>query len=193
METAKDYQILDTNLKPSFWRKLKTILKKKKKVVLLEFLFGTTNLKGHGSIDLQISLSPKFKALEGIIQNLQNQLNSLQQKVIQLEKNQTLKIKKSLSELLNRSQATKIDQQGDYSSLTPQNANLLPNDSEVRNPTYQPKGMESKSVSEASKMPSNESFQSQPEVFYTSTERSEEYNIPNPEIKTNFGKSRERP
>ena len=42
-------------------------------------------------------------------------MNSLQQKIIQLEKNQTLEIKKALSELLNRSQASKIGEQEELS------------------------------------------------------------------------------
>ena len=77
------------------------------------------------------------KDFEAKIENLQNQVNSL---------HQTLNLKHALSELSKRSQATKIDQQGDSvlkSEQSPQSANLLPNDSEVRNPTYQPKGMES--------------------------------------------------
>jgi TolA-binding protein len=50
-------------------------------------------------------------AFDDKIQNLQNQINSLQQKIIQLEHNQTLQIKKALSELLERSQAVKIGEQ----------------------------------------------------------------------------------
>ena len=70
-------------------------------------------------------------------------MNSLQQKIIQLEKNQTLEIKKALSELLNRSQASKIGEQEEL-SLT------------VKRSEQQ--GQEtmdeiSKSVSEASKSP----------------------------------------
>jgi hypothetical protein len=39
MDNGKDLEILTTNLKPSFWRKLKTILRQNKKEVLLRFLF----------------------------------------------------------------------------------------------------------------------------------------------------------
>jgi regulator of replication initiation timing len=49
--------------------------------------------------------------LEDQIQTLQNQVDSLQQKIIQLKENQKLNFKKALSELLKRSQASKIDQQ----------------------------------------------------------------------------------
>ena len=159
MDSGKDLQILRTNLKPSFWRTLKTILRQNKKIVLLQFLFGSQ------SSDTDITdIRTEFQSLKETIESLQNQVNSLHQKLIELEKNQTLKIKKCLSELLNRSQATKIDQQGDYSSdssLTPQSGNLLPNDSEVRNPTSSRKGMESKSVSDPPKIDSKPLSQSQ--------------------------------
>jgi len=45
------------------------------------------------------------------LEELQNQVDSLEQKIFQLENNQPLQIKKALSELLERSQAFKIDQQ----------------------------------------------------------------------------------
>ena len=95
------------------------------------------------------------------IESLETQVSSLQHKVIELEQSQTLNLNHALSELLKRSQATKIDQQGDS-----QSANLLPNDSEVRNPTYQRKGMESKSVSD------------DPKIDFQSLSNSQQYNIP---------------
>jgi hypothetical protein len=41
MKNAKDYQILSTNLKPFFWRKVKNISRQNKKRALHEFLFGS--------------------------------------------------------------------------------------------------------------------------------------------------------
>ena len=41
MQKREDYEILSTNLQPFFWRKLKTILRQNKKIVLLQFLFGS--------------------------------------------------------------------------------------------------------------------------------------------------------
>ena len=44
MENGKDYQILETNFQPFFWRKVKNIIqqnKKNKKGALDEFLFGS--------------------------------------------------------------------------------------------------------------------------------------------------------
>ena len=108
MNNQKDLQILKTNLKPSFWRNIRTILRQNKKQVLLQFLFG----RGY-------SYQDPIPHLEDQIQTLQNQVNSLQQKIIQLEQNQTLNFKKALSELLKRSEAAKIDQQ--------YNSNLKPN------------------------------------------------------------------
>ena len=53
-ENGKDVEVLKTNLPPSFWRKLKTILRQNKKSVLLEFLFGSlegteSNYRGSNS------------------------------------------------------------------------------------------------------------------------------------------------
>lgn len=80
METGKDFEILSTNLKPFFWRKVKTIVRQNKKEALQEFLFGS-----QGSI----ANTDPTKGLEEKIQSLQNQLNSLQQRVVHLE-NQNL-------------------------------------------------------------------------------------------------------
>jgi hypothetical protein len=70
MKNEKDLQILKTNLKSSFWRTLKSILRQNKKSVLIQFLFGTTETK----LDI-----------EEKIQILETQVNSLQQKLINLE------------------------------------------------------------------------------------------------------------
>jgi len=88
LETANNYEILTTNLQPSFWRKLKTILRQNKKTVLLQFLFGRV-YSYQGS-------TPHSDIIE-MIQNLQTQVNSLQQKLIELKKNQRLNLKHALS------------------------------------------------------------------------------------------------
>ena len=41
IETGKDYEILQTNLKFLFWRKVKNIIRQNKKAALQEFLFGS--------------------------------------------------------------------------------------------------------------------------------------------------------
>ena len=105
MNNEKDLQIFKTNLKPSFWRNLRTILRQNKKEVLLRFLFG----KGY-------SFEASNSHLEDQIQTLKSQVNSLQQKIIELEQNQTLNLKKALSEFLKPSQASKIDQHYNISS-----------------------------------------------------------------------------
>jgi hypothetical protein len=72
-------------------------------------------------------------------------------KIIQLEQNQALQIKKALSELLKCSQASKIDQQADYtfkSEDSPQSANLLENESEVNLEVQEPMDEILKTVSE---------------------------------------------
>jgi hypothetical protein len=75
IENGKDYEILDTNLQPFFWRKVKNILRQNKKVALQEFLFGSQD---------SIAPTPPSKDLEAKIEKLQNQVDSLQEKVIDL-------------------------------------------------------------------------------------------------------------
>ena len=74
MENGKDFEILSTNLQPFFWKKVKDVIRQNKKGALQKFLFGS-----------QLNHSDSQKDLEEKIQILQNQLNSLQQKVIDLE------------------------------------------------------------------------------------------------------------
>jgi hypothetical protein len=99
METGKDYEILDTNLKPFFWRKVKNIIRQNKKAALQEFLFGTTETK----VDI-----------EEKIQILETQVSSLQQKVINLEA-KLENSKDALSGTLEAPDPTKIIQQDEYS------------------------------------------------------------------------------
>ena len=73
----KNLKILTTNLKPSFWRGLKTILRQNKKEVLLKFLFGSKEGKEF--------TSDRTDLLEKV-QILESQVASLQAKVKKLEK-----------------------------------------------------------------------------------------------------------
>ena len=90
MENGKTFEILTTNLKPSFWRNLKTILRQNKKAVLLQFLFGFQ--------DDKIDPTPVIDLTKGLkekVQKLQEQVSFLQERVIELE---TQKTKNLLSE-----------------------------------------------------------------------------------------------
>ena len=78
IDNGKDYEILSTNLQPFFWRKVENILRQNKKGALQEFLFEL-------QLNLSINHSNSQNDLEEKIPILQNQLNSLQQKVIDLE------------------------------------------------------------------------------------------------------------
>ena len=101
LENANNYEILTTNLQPSFWRKLKTILRQNKKQVLLQFLFG----RGYTYQD-------SSSHLEDQIQTLKNQVDSLQQKIIQLE-SKLENPKYALSEPSQPLESSKTIQQGD--------------------------------------------------------------------------------
>ena len=76
MEAGKDIEILKTNLQPFFWKKVKDIIRQNKKSALQEFLFGD-NYNSQGSIS---NLDTRE-----MIQNLQNQVHSLQERVLKLE------------------------------------------------------------------------------------------------------------
>ena len=81
LENGKDYQILETNLQPFFWRKVKNIIRQNKKAALQEFLFGSDSDDTYQGLK-NIHFSP---ALDHKIQNLQNQVNSLQDRIRDLE------------------------------------------------------------------------------------------------------------
>jgi hypothetical protein len=143
MEKGEDYEILFTNLQPFFWRKVKNIIQQNKKDALLEFLFGKdedNKLLGEGS-------NPQG---EEMIKTLQNQVDSLQQRVIHLE-NQTNDLKNTLSVTLEALDATKIIQQGD-SSKSEKGAYSGKNDSKAKKEIIQSE-QQSNTLSEESKMP----------------------------------------
>lgn len=43
IETGQNFEVLETNFKPYFWRKIKNIIRQNKKEVLLKFLFETSS------------------------------------------------------------------------------------------------------------------------------------------------------
>ena len=145
MENGKDLQILRTNLQPFFWRKVKNIIRQNKKAVLLEFLFGNTYGRGESYQGSSPALDPK-------IQNLQNQVNSLQDRIRDLET--TLENSRyALRGTLEAPDGTKIIQQGDSTLEGKKAPYLTENDpkriavlSAIRNPAYQTKDIESKSL-----------------------------------------------
>ena len=143
IENRKDLQILTTNLKPSFWRNIKTILRQNKKEVLLRFLFGTAETK----IDI-----------EKKIQILETQVSSLQQKLINLEA-KLENSKYALSATLDGPDATKIIQQDNYMG-----SYLQENDERVNSEVREVQKVNSDLLSEASKMPLETLSQSQPEI-----------------------------
>ena len=117
---------------------MNSVLRQNKKQVLLQFLFG----RGY-------SYQDSSSNLEDQIQTLHNQVDSLQQKIFQLENNQPLQIKKALSELLERSQAFKIDQQDDSTLKLNIGSYLHENHSKVNLEVKEPRNEISKTISEA--------------------------------------------
>lgn len=72
MENGKSYRNLNTNLQPSFWRKVQNIIRQNKKVALINFLFLTSELEVRQNF-------------ESTLKSLQNQVDSLQKRLIHLE------------------------------------------------------------------------------------------------------------
>lgn len=123
IEKGKDYEILTTNLQPFFWRKVKTIIRQNQKGALLEFLFGEyANRKtGNKGSDLV------FEQMEKKMETLQNQVNSLEQKIIQLEHNQNIVRERNLNVV---SGGSKMDFKA---SSKPQQDNIASDQSKAQN------------------------------------------------------------
>ena len=165
METGKEYEILETNLQPFFWRKIKNIIRQNQKGALLEFLFGKDQ-------DNKLVNQGSSPALE----ELQNQVSSLQQKVLDLEaKFMTIKpnFKYALSKPSQPLESSKTIQQGDYTLEGKKDPYLTQNDpkrsdvlSEIRDSTSRGNDSESKTVLEAPRSP------------LKTLSGSQEYNIP---------------
>jgi hypothetical protein len=146
---------------------VKNIIRQNKKSALQEFLFGSSSERGESSRGSNLALEEK-------IERLQNQLNSLQARILDLETKLLTAL--PFEEGQNRPSETPLKGRKFFSRVilnstlksekSLQSANLLTNDSEVRNPTYQRKGMESKSVSDDSKSDSR------------ALSNSERYNLP---------------
>jgi len=143
LENGKDYEILETNLQPFFWRKVKNIIRQNKKPALQEFLFGSQD--SIAAPETQNHLNEKIESLE-------TQLSSLQQKVIDLEA-KLENPKSPRSGLLEGLESTKSIQQSDSTLEVKKGPYLPKNNSEVRDSTSRGKDMESKSFSEAPRRP----------------------------------------
>jgi hypothetical protein len=161
LENGKDYEILETNLQPFFWRKVKNIIRQNKKAALQEFLFGSQD--SIAAPETQNHLNEKIESLE-------TQLSSLQQKVIDLEA-KLENPKSPRSGLLEGLESTKSIQQSDSTLEVKKGPYLPENNSEVRDSTSRGKDMESKSFSEDSK------------IDFKTLSHSQQYNISSNEEK----------
>ena len=85
MENGKNYQNLNTNLQPSFWRKVQTIIRQNKKAALIHFLFPISELEVSKNSEDQIENIKKIENFELLLKSLQDQIYSLKERVIYLE------------------------------------------------------------------------------------------------------------
>ena len=145
LETGKDYEILQTNLPPFFWRKVKNIIRQNKKAALQEFLFGSQD---------SIVAPETQNHLNEKIETLQNQVNSLQDRIRDLET--TLENSKyALSRTLKASEATKIIQQDDSTLKDKKGSYLTQNDSTINHQVREVGEMNLEMLSEDDNRPSD--------------------------------------
>lgn len=165
IKNGKDYEILETNLQPFFWKKVHDIIRQNKKSALQEFLFGPVKDRGdsfQSSSTFLKDMENKIKTIQDLgdsvasfqaqVDSLAEQVEKLQQKVIHIE---TLlnNSKYSFSDTLKASRDIKITSFGpDMEGKKP--PYLAVNDPKTstvlkkgRNSTPQTRDMESKSVS----------------------------------------------
>ena len=84
METGKEYEILNTNLQPFFWRKVKNIIRQNKKVAFQEFLFGKNEVNQDQTLGLIPHLEDQIKALNNQVDSLQDRISDLETKLFVL-------------------------------------------------------------------------------------------------------------
>jgi hypothetical protein len=143
IQIGENYEILKTNLQPFFWRKVKTIIRQNQKPALLEFLFGKAELNQDPILGLIPQLQDQIKALN-------NQVDSLQQKIIQLE-SKLENPKDALRDTLHASDEIKTIQQGDSTLKPNMGSYLLENDTQINSQVQDPGNAISTSASEASR------------------------------------------
>ena len=117
IEKGKDYEILNTNLQPFFWRKVQNIIRQNKKGALLQFLFGYTEVSNSTYRSSSPGLDAKIQILQNQVDSLAQQVKKLQQKVIQLEARVEQNSKDLLSDTLNAPNDIKITQQGNFNFI----------------------------------------------------------------------------
>jgi hypothetical protein len=151
MENGEEYEILNTNLQPFFWRKVKNIIRQNKKGALLEFLFGYNSSRKEDGKSVDEGSNPRIKILEDQIENLQNQVTLLQQKVINLEA-KLGNSKYPLSDPSHPSEASKISEQDDSTLKSNMGSYFQENDTQINSNLQQAEETKSNILSEAPKI-----------------------------------------
>lgn len=145
IHNGKDLKILTTNLKPSFWRNLKTILRQNKKQVLLQFLFGSQSTDTN-----RTDITTEFQNLKERIESLQNQVNSLQDRICDLETTPK-NFNYPLSDTRKPSETIQTTQLGDSTLKPNMGLYLQENDTQINSQVQDPGNAISTSLSEASR------------------------------------------
>jgi len=161
IENAQDYEILSTNLQPFFWKKVKNIIRQNTKGALLEFLFGgEVTRMGKGESNKSVN---QVSSLAQQVERLQHKVLELEAKLMRVEQN----FKYPLSKPSQSLESSKTIQQGDStlkprsSSYWQENDNKFSQQGErMEQHAIEPRNQISESLSDASRIPSDQSFQS---------------------------------
>jgi hypothetical protein len=80
IDDESDILVLNTNLRPLFWVRIKNVLKQNKKNFLIKFLFEGDNLENSDLKSIEIiNLQNQINELKDQIKELQNSFNNRQQ------------------------------------------------------------------------------------------------------------------
>ena len=154
MENGKEYEILETNLQPFFWKKVENIIRQNKKAALQEFLF-----KSHQESNVEENIK--------IIQNLETQVYFLYARIIglkdeytDLKKELLEQLENALSKAVQRLESSITTQQGD-STLKSEQLLGNENEREVKKEEILKSEQQSNILSEAPKINETASLTSQ--------------------------------
>jgi len=150
---------------------VKTILRQNKKKVLLEFLFGSQTILSATDVDM----IKEFQSLKEKMEILQNQVNSLQEKVIHLENQRNLNV---LSEAQNiRFKRGQRSEQGNYTLEVKKDDSRLGSEASRQTDERKENPVENRSEATFAKRVDSNILSDAPKTSLNTHLESEQYNL----------------
>ena len=106
MENGKNYQSLNTNLQPFFWREVQNKIRQNKKSALINFLFPIFELEVPQNFENQIEEIKKIENFEVVLKSLQDQVEWLKERITILENQRNLNILSDASKIGQKTSPT---------------------------------------------------------------------------------------